>query len=301
MVKIAKEVADFLALPVSVRSSIVASEDATHYLYLKPHDPQVADEDAGRSLFLVNVPATATEEHIRHLFATQLSAGRVEKVHFSGEDAGRESTVVHSKGRKRKRLTAEEIETGLVRHRLPHTYGSDYHLSGATAVAVFVDRPSMEASLKAARRVIKAGQEIIWGQGLESKLSPLGLRRYEKANELRYPSRRDLLRVVDNYMSAYAQMEDARAQENARKRQMPDEDGFITVVRGSKGGLRPEDAKDLGDKQQTKDSSRALADFYRFQMREKRKEQQEQLLRKFEEDKQKVEEMRKRRGKLRPD
>jgi len=79
---------------------------------------------------------------------------------------------------------------------------------------------------------------------------------------------------------------------------MPDEDGFVTVTRGSKGGTRMDQAKELAEKQ--KEKNKGLADFYRFQMREKRKEQQTEMLKKFADDKRKVEEMRQRRGKLKP-
>lgn len=289
-------VAGFLALPVILRSALASLGDAQHFIYMKAHEPKEADEDATRSLFLVNIPVTTTVEHLKHLFATQLSAGRVEDVHFSEDAPGKAGVASGSaRSRKRKRLTADEIEAGLDRYHLPQIYERTIHKSGATAIVVFVDRTSMELSLKAARKAAKTGREIVWGDGIENKLPPLGLKRYEQANQLRYPSRRELLRCVDGYMTAYAQMEEARTQENARKRQIPDEDGFITVVRGSKGGLRTEDAKGLGKKQQTKDQDRSVGDFYRFQMRERRKEEQEQLLKKFGEDKSKVEEMRQRR------
>jgi ribosomal RNA-processing protein 7 len=295
MVKPPREVAGFIALPVTLRSAIGGSLDAEHYIYLKPHDPPVADEDAHRSLFLANIPATTTSEHLKDLFATQLSAGRVEAVHFSEDSEGR-SPVTTKSNRKRKRLTAEEIEAALDRFHLPAVHERTIHRTGATAIAVFVDKPSMETSLKAVRKAVKTGQTIVWGEGLENKLPLLGLKRYEQAHQLRYPSRRELLRCVDGYMTAYAQMEDARAQENTRKRQMPDDDGFVTVVRGSKGGVRTEEAKDLADKQKEKDKSRSVEDFYRFQMREKRKEEQQKLLKDFEADKRRVEDMRKRRN-----
>ncbi len=56
------------------------------------------------------------------------------------------------------------------------------------------------------------------------------------------------------------------------------------------------DAKELGEKQ--KEKEKGIENFYRFQMRERRKEQQGELMRKFEEDKRRVEEMRKRRGRI---
>lgn len=45
----------------------------------------------------------------------------------------------------------------------------------------------------------------------------------------------------------------------------------------------------------------AKDDFYRFQTREKRKEAESELKRKFIKDRQRVEEMRARRGKIRPE
>ena len=291
-----REVSGFVALPLTIESPARVVPTATHYLYLRPHDPKVADEDAPRSLFLVNIPVTTTEAHLKQLFATQLGAGRVERVHFSEDAPGRASVAVGktTKGKKRKRATAEEAEAGLDAYNLPKVSDGQVHTSGATAIVVFLDRPSMELTLKAARKAAKAERTIVWGEGIDNKLPKVGLDKYEEFNQLRYPSRRELLRSVDDYMTAYAEMEEARSKESARKRQVPDEDGFVTVTRGSKGGLRKEEAQEIGLKEKEKNKE-GLANFYRFQMREKRKERQEEMLRNFENDKQKVEEMRKRR------
>jgi hypothetical protein len=165
-------------------------------------------------------------------------------------------------------------------------------------VVVFVDRPSLETSLKAVKRARKLSSRIVWGQGIEDKVSKLGLQRYKEHNRSKYVPRRDLLQSVDSYMSAYSKLEEARSRANAKKSQMPDEEGFITVTKGARGGVvRMEDAKELGEKQKAK--SQGLEDFYRFQMRERRKEAQGEFLRKFEDDKRRVDEMKKRRGRLR--
>ncbi len=60
-----------------------------------------------------------------------------------------------------------------------------------------------------------------------------------------------------------------------------------------------DEAKEVADKQREKEKERAKGteDFYRFQMRERRKDREEGLVRRFEEDRRRVEEMRrKRRG-----
>jgi hypothetical protein len=190
------------------------------------------------------------------------------------------------------------MQIELQQHQLPTVWARTLHTGGSHAVVLFVDRPSMEASLKAAKRAVKLSSRIIWGHGVDDKVSELGLQRYQEHNRSQYASRRELLQSVDSYMSSYLKMEEARTRADARKRQMPDEEGFVTVTKGARGGVvRTEDAKELGEKQQAK--NKGLDDFYRFQMRERRKEEQGEFLRKFEEDKKRVDEMKKRRGRVR--
>lgn len=300
MPKAPREVADFTALPVILKSAVL-SNSAKHYLYVKAHEPRIPDEDSIRSLFLVNIPVSTTESHLRHLFATQLEAGRVERVDFSEDGSKQSSALIASSksNKKRKRQTVDEIEVGLDSYHLPSAYPSQIHTSGSTAIVTFVDRPSMEASMKAVRRTAKSNTEIVWGKGIESKLPAMGLSRYEAHKTLQHPSRSDLLSIVDNYMTAYSALESAKSAENARKRAIPDEDGFITVTRGSGNASKKEEAEEARAKQKAKETK--LEDFYRFQMREKRKEQQGQMLRQFEQDKKKVEEMRSRRSALKPE
>ncbi|KIX08179.1 uncharacterized protein Z518_02835 [Rhinocladiella mackenziei CBS 650.93] len=295
MVKVPREVGGYVVLPLKLPATEAFPKEINHYLYLRPHEPMLPDEDAPRSLFLVNIPISATTQSLKYLLTTRLEGGRVDKVHFADHAPGKPGAAPKA-SRKRKRMTAEELEAGLDKYSLPEVFDSQIHPSGSTAIIVFVDRSSMELTLKAARRAAKSATPITWNDGAESLVPRLGLTRYEHHKELQFPSRKELLRSVNGFMTAYAQMEESRSRENARKRQEPDEDGFITVTRGSKGGARMDEAKELAEKQKGK--NKGVEDFYRFQMREKRKEQQTEMLKKFEEDKRKVEEMRQRRGKL---
>lgn len=96
-------------------------------------------------------------------------------------------------------------------------------------------------------------------------------------------------------MSAFAAQEAARTRLLARQRQEPDEDGFVTVTRGGRSGpQRHEEAQEKAEKQQKK--QKGLEDFYRFQTREKRKEKAGELVRRFQDDRHKLKEMKERRG-----
>lgn len=316
MPKKATEIAGYTVLPL--RLPVVPSfpQSATHYLYLHPHEPRDPDPDAARSLFLVNIPVDTTETHLRHLFSSQLSAGRVERVEFEGIPGSKQQVrpkkTQHAetdKGKKRKRgastATAEEFEQKLAEIDLPSTWNRLLHPSGSHAVVVFVDKPAMAVSLKAARRAAATAAKhsekmVVWGDGLDSdqRVPLLGLKRYQTRQKLIYPPREDLLRVVNEYMTTFTAAEEARARDAARRAAEPDEDGFVTVTRGPKtqGIGREEEIKELLAKQKQREEG--LGDFYRFQTREKRKYREKALIRGFEEDRRKIEEVRRVRGKV---
>lgn len=100
-------------------------------------------------------------------------------------------------------------------------------------------------------------------------------------------------------MTTFTQVSEARKREDHKRLAVPDEDGFVTVSHGPKlnSVAREEEMRELVEKQKKK--GEGLEDFYRFQSREKRKERQNQLLRRFDEDKKKLAEIKARKGKIR--
>lgn len=113
-----------------------------------------------------------------------------------------------------------------------------------------------------------------------------------------YPNKDQLLESVNNYMTSYAAKEASTARLAAKQRQEADADGFITVTRGGRTNpAKQEAAQELAEKQ--KEKQKGLDDFYRYQSREKRKQRAGELVRKFEEDKERVRRMKERRGRFR--
>lgn len=319
------EISGYTVLPLRLPAVLPSSfpEPATHYLYLRPHEPRTPNPDAARSLFLVNVPIDTTELHLRHLFSSQLAAGRVESVQFEGVFKSQTATSSsnttttatttisaaqpqqQNKKRKRQEITSQELENQLRNVKFPSTWDRELHASGSHAIVTFVDKPAMEASLKAAKKAAKKGGKgaegtvIIWGEGIEDRLPSLGSSRYRKhCTKLRYPSADELMGTVNEYMSLYTQMEETRTLEAARRAQEPDEDGFITVTKGPRftDVAREDEVKELVEKQRKREEG--LGDFYRFQNREKRKDRQNQLLRRFDDDRRKIEKLKMSRGKI---
>ena len=105
-------------------------------------------------------------------------------------------------------------------------------------------------------------------------------------------------------MSQFNRAESARNRVRKYARSIPDEDGFVTVTRGSgrTGPARLEEAqKKQAELEERRKSKGIKDDFYRFQTREKKKEAEGELRRKFELDRKRVEGMRARKGRIRPE
>lgn len=174
---------EYLILPIQLPAS-GAGDLATHYLYLRRHEPKVPTKDDSRSLFSVNVPVDATEAHLRGLFSN-IGGGRVERVVFEGEEKTEGVTSgVGAESRKRKRgedLGAKEAAAVI------KTWDREIGRSGATAVIVFVDSASREMSLKAVAKAVTKSKKksgsgdgaVVWGEGISdgSKIPALGISR----------------------------------------------------------------------------------------------------------------------------
>ncbi|TVY16785.1 Ribosomal RNA-processing protein 7 [Lachnellula arida] len=232
-------ISNFTILPILLPPSPALSHQpktTTHTLYIRPNNPKIPTEADARSLFVVNVPVDATVAHLKGVFA-HLSGGvvgRVEDVIFEGQSpiSPKKSTAIVERKRKRE----EEQEDLAQAQELPCTWDREARKSGGNAVVVFVDGRSMEGVLKSVRKLHKSKAYPLWGHGISSKVPALGSSRYAGHHALRYPDPRTLQRNVDAFMTAFNAGEMQRQREAKRLRNVPDEDGFVTVTKGGRVG-----------------------------------------------------------------
>jgi ribosomal RNA-processing protein 7 len=128
---------------------------------------------------------------------------------------------------------------------------------------------------------------------------------YKAHLSLQYPQPTHLLATTTAYLAQHDRLSASVTRMRAASRAIPDEDGFITVTRGG-GRTAPAARIEVAQAKQAeleerKKKNGVKNDFYRFQTRERRKEEEMKLRRGFERDRKRVEEMRERRGKLRPE
>jgi len=311
-------IGDFSVLPISIPPIASFPRSVLHYLYVRRNAPKIPTTNDSRSLFLTNVPVDTTELHLRGLFATLVGVGRFESVTF--EDERREAhtasdaepaqaarLATYNKKRKRENEEAERAAEEAAA-RLPGTWTRPLRKSGSTAVVMLADEKSVEQVLKAIAKAHKSKKYPSWG-GFEKlgagKAPPaLGSAWLKAHNRMSYPDKDGLQASVDAFSTLFAKKEQEANDTAKRLRNEPDEDGFVTVTRGgrnapaSKNEAEEAKRKMLGREEK---KNQELTNFYRFQLREKNKEDQADLIKRFDEDRKKVSEMREKRGKFVPE
>ncbi|KAI0472964.1 ribosomal RNA-processing protein 7-domain-containing protein [Xylariaceae sp. FL0804] len=302
---------DFLTLPIAIPPLPAYPVPTTHYVYLRRNAPRIPTANDSRSLFLANVPVDSTEAHFRAIFADLVGAGRFEGITFEqdkrAQRASHEPSQVEwlAKVQKKRKRDDEEAQRRRdeVAAELPNTWPRTLHRSGSSAVVLLADEKSVESVLKAVKKLKKNKKHPLWGDGLKGKAAPLGSQWLRAHNKMAYPGNDAVQAAVDAYFTIFNRKEEEASQLAKRLRNEPDEDGFVTVTRGSRSAPATRDGAEeakqkMLDKQRQKEED--MQDFYRFQMRERRKAEQAELLKRFDEDRKKVQAMKEKRGKFRP-
>ncbi|CCU77172.1 unnamed protein product [Blumeria hordei] len=302
--------ADYSILNLIIPATTSFPRQTTHTIYVRPHEPKIQSEDDSRSLFLVNLPIDSTQSHLRAVFASLVGAGRFESVSFETRvqksKINGEPSSINPNAKKRK--WTNNVESTDV-EELPKTWDRELRKSGSSAVILLVDEKSVEYTLKKIQKLHKKQKSMqtpekvwpIWGEGVSSNIPPLGSARYLSHHSLRYPSHNEIQQNVDNFMTEFNAREEARHRLNKKNRNEPDDDGFVTVSRGGRTGpARKEIVEErmaiLQEREKKKTEAMEKTGFYRFQGREKRKKEAEDLVHRFQEDQKKVQALRHKKG-----
>lgn len=313
MASIPKTMGEFSVLPLRIPPLPSFPRATTHYVYARRHAPNHPTSDDDRSLFVTNVPVDSTESHFRAIIAKLAGNGKFESISFEADrrekpvsmEPAQAARLAAAASRKRKRDESDSEDEEEQVARLPPTWTRQLHRSGSTAVIVLADEKSVDLVLKAIAKAHKSKKYPIWGEGVEAKVPPLGTQWIQAHNsKLTFPPTEILQQSVDAFFAVFNRKEKDAAALAKRLRNEPDEDGFVTVTRGGRAApARRDEAEEarrrMLDREQKKKEE--LTDFYRFQLRERKKAEQAELVKKFDEDRRKVHAMRQKRGKFRPE
>ncbi|KAG0203115.1 Ribosomal RNA-processing protein 7 [Mortierella sp. GBA30] len=315
------QISNFFILPLHMPSitlsptsphSSPAYKNILHYIYFKKHESPKEDAKTpkNRTLFVLNIPVDASESHLRDLFKP---CGRVVSVHFMNkvrdtnmtkeereqqeelERLEKEAAMIEAeannkaksgKKSKSKQATAQEQEDGHTRK---------IFATGSQAYVVFLEEQELTKALAMKRKKrswINTGNDTSAADA--TKLSSLGVSKWINEYHTKRPAPSVLQVKVDDYMEKFERSEYEAQQAALARLNVMDEDGFTLVTRaGSKGhntdGVITITAAKAEDVKNLKPKKKELQDFYRFQMREAKRDKLVDLRRKFEEDKLRIE------------
>lgn len=150
-------------------------------------------------------------------------------------------------------------------------------------------------SEKDSKKSSKKGKLIKWDH-----YGPKGAEGYLARHYANFPSEADLQEKVDDYMELFAEQELQEQLEAEEAAERVDADGFRLVVnKGRKRLADIPDASATAPAAKTKKRNLEKSDFYRFQLRDRRKHEMSDLLKRYQADKEKVEQLKQQR-KFRP-
>ncbi|KAF9583847.1 Ribosomal RNA-processing protein 7 [Lunasporangiospora selenospora] len=296
-----------LATTAPASSTPAQYKNVLHYLYFKKHESPKEDRRTpkDRTLFVLNVPSDATESHFRDLFKPY---GRVAAVHFINrvrdtnmtkderehqeelEHLEREAALKEAEEKaKKNKKGGKKQQPQLEAHSLTRTILG----SGSQAFVVFLEEQELTKVLGMKKKSRTWLNEA--SNNDEVKLSSLGLTRWMQEYHRKRPEASELQAKVDEYMEKFERSEYETQQAALARLNTMDDDGFTLVTRtGNKGyntdgvikitAAKAEDIENIKPKKK-----KELQDFYRFQMREAKRDKLVELRRKFEEDKVRIE------------
>jgi ribosomal RNA-processing protein 7 len=246
------------------------------------------------------------------VFTQLVGAGRFETITFDDEASishtydPAQATKINTIARKRKRedLEAEERERERNETQLPQIWSRRLHTSSSTAIVLLADEKSVQLVLKAIAKANKNKKYPVWGEDIADDVPSLGVPwislhlRESRVDKIATQT------AVHAFFNAFNRKEKEAIELAKRLRNEPDEDGFVTVTRGGRTAPasrnEADEAKRKMVERDTKKKSE-MRNFYRFQLRARRKEEQAALLRRFEADRRKVSAMKEKRGKFKPE
>ncbi|ODV92059.1 hypothetical protein CANCADRAFT_30328 [Tortispora caseinolytica NRRL Y-17796] len=173
--------------------------------------------------------------------------------------------------------------------------------SGSTCVIHFVDTNGVKRVIRTLKSI--RGKKIeathssvlpLWGEGIGSgnNIPPLGSKRYRALQIDSYGEYEFMKHIEQDVNECLKQFnEKEEDMRKAAEQDGMDEDGFVTVKPAGVRGTQPTpllSASDIQVNKKKKSRSTGLTDFYRFQVRDQKKRKVDELLHRFQEDREKL-------------
>lgn len=262
------EIKGFHILPVKFSGS-----SSSHYIFFRKHETR-EQKNSSRSIFFFNLPICTTAQVLKK-YLQQVAIGATMELFSASfltdcpEDVWLDMTKLTSD----LELNASRDDTGA---KLPRNCG----------IVTFIDKAAFQLAFTALKSISSEGTVTEW------PLAELGSKFFRS-----YFKKQVLDPVVLGQTIAQSVIDFDRAEAESVEQlqnlsQLVDEDGFTMVVgahRKTKAGiLGKQKLASTVEGEKVKKKKKEKDDFYRFQLRQKKKDEMNDLLMKFRQDQEKV-------------
>lgn len=272
------EIKGFQILPVRLPES-----NGTHYIYFRKHETKGNQSAAsqyisGRLMFIFNLPIETSIATLKKYFQQVAIGATIENYYPSMATD-----------------TQEDVYIDLTRLTSDLDYQQDGFILDITlklpkncGILSFIDKASFQLAFNSLKKLSNDSKSTNWPMPVLG--SKFLLSKYEQ--QVCEPTK--LAEEVSKALANFNRAEQESREELKRQTEIVDEDGFTLVVgshRKTKAGImgKQKYAATVGaEKAKSKIKKKEKEDFYRFQLREKKKAEMNDLLKKFKQDQERV-------------
>lgn len=248
-----------------------------HHVLFKKHESNKSDD---RSIFLCNLPIATDFKILKKIFEKHSIGATIEKFTNSYLTDSIEDIVIDLPS-----LTSDLKEPEV---------NESFKLPKNCGVLTFIDKAAFQLAFTNLNKLSNKEEIIDWPINNNSFGSSYFLNQYQS----QILDIQDLSNDVNQSLIDFDQAEKESMESFQNQKQLVDEDGFTLVVgyqRKTKAGIlgNQQQLKNKlnSEKVQKKEKTKEKEDFYRFQLRQRKKDEMNDLLRKFKADQEKVQQM----------
>jgi ribosomal RNA-processing protein 7 len=246
---------------------------ALHYIFYKKHEIKASDKEGNQSLFMINLPIASDLATLKRYFSQVALGATIESFSESLLNNCVEDVWIDLS-----KLTSElELTQGDdPRTRLPKNCG----------IVNFVDKSALSLAYNSLKKLSNNLTSSSWPI-IEFDSSYY----YNKLKSQIYDSA-ELSQDVSQSLIQFDKLEAESIQALKNQTELVDEDGFTLVVgshRKTKAGiLGKQKLVNKIESAKSKKNTKEKQDFYKFQLRQRKKDEMNELLTKFKSDQEKV-------------
>lgn len=257
--------------------------NGSHYIYFRKHDVKgnqsaTSQYISGRLIFIFNLPIETNIATLKKYFQ-QVAIGATIETYYPSMVTDSEEDIY---------VDLSQLTSDIDYQQDGHILDISLKLPKNCGIITFIDKASFQLAFNSLKKLSNDSKSTNWPMPTLGSKFLLG--KYK--GQICDPAK--LAASVSSALSDFNRAEHESREDLKRQTELVDEDGFTLVVgshRKTKAGIMGKQkyaATVASDNAKSKMKKKEKEDFYRFQLREKKKAEMTDLLKKFKQDQERI-------------